>query len=135
MNDKEIDELIRQALNDESRPPEGLAERLDNKINEWDAAEKQRVLPRRRPFIYWISGVAAAIAIAVGAFFFVEKTVAPQNQQLADTYKDPRQAEIAASKALILLSENLNKGIDQMNDAEKNVKHVRHIVNEQLKAK
>lgn len=67
MNDKNIDELINKALQEEQALPEGLSRRLEEQINAWAATEekKTRSLTRRRT-LYWLSGVAASILLCIG---------------------------------------------------------------------
>lgn len=52
---------------------------------------------------------------------------------MADTYSDPEQAAKVASEALTLLSLNLNKGIDRVSDAKKEIQEVNKLINDQLK--
>jgi len=51
---------------------------------------------------------------------------------LADTYTNPQEAAIAAQKALAFMSSNLNKGIDQINDAQQEINKVNRILNKHL---
>ena len=50
MNDKNIDELINKALQEEQALPEGFSRRLEEQIDAWAATEekKTRSLTRRR---------------------------------------------------------------------------------------
>ena len=118
MNDKNIDELINKALQEEQALPEGLSRRLEEQIDAWAATEekKTRSLTRRRT-LYWLSGVAASILLCI---------------RLADTYTNPKDAAVAAEKALLLLSHNLNKGISQVNDAGQEIDKVNNILNKHL---
>nr|WP_129730864.1 hypothetical protein [Parabacteroides goldsteinii] len=130
MNDKQIDELIDKVLREDQSLPEGLSERLEQQIDNWAAAEKKKT-PRssfRRRSLYWFSGAAAIILFCIGIFRFTD----PGRNQLTDTYTNPQEAAIVAQKALTLLSENLNKGIDQMNDAQQEMDKVNKILNKHL---
>lgn len=132
MNDKQIDELINKVLHEDQTLPEGLSQRLEQQIDAWAAAE-QKETPRssfRRRSLYWLSGAAAAALLCVGIFQLTEQNTA---QPMADTYTNPQEAAQVAQKALALLSSNLNKGIDQMNDARQEMHKVNEILNKHLK--
>lgn len=134
MNDKQIDELINKVLREDQTLPEGLSERLEQQIDAWAATEKKETIRssfRRRP-LYWLSGAAAVALLCVGIFQFV----APEKEhQLADTYTNPQEAAIAAQEALAFLSINLNKGIEQVNEAQQEMNKVNEILNIHLKDK
>ncbi|WP_288205000.1 hypothetical protein [uncultured Parabacteroides sp.] len=133
MNDKQIDELINKVLREDQMLPEGLSERLEQQIDTWAAAEKKETLRSsfRRRSLYWISGTAAAILLLCIGIAGL-KDLETSKQQLADTYTNPQEAAIAAGKALAFMSSNLNKGIDQMNDAQQEINNVNRILNKHL---
>lgn len=133
MNDKQIDELINKVLREDQTLPEGLSERLEQQIDTWAAAEKKETLRSsfRRRSLYWISGTAAAILLLCVGIAGL-KDLETSKQQLADTYTNPQEAAIAAGKALAFMSSNLNKGIDQMNDAQQEINNVNRILNKHL---
>jgi len=60
----------------------------------------------RRPWIYWLSGVAAGILILVAIFVRFD----PFSRKIDDTYKDPKVAYLEAKKALLYISEKFNQG-------------------------
>ena len=133
MNDKQIDELINKVLREDQTLPEGLSERLEQQIDTWAAAEKKETLRSsfRRRSLYWINGTAAAILLLCVGIAGL-KDLETSKQQLADTYTNPQEAAIAAGKALAFMSSNLNKGIDQMNDAQQEINNVNRILNKHL---
>ena len=133
MNDKQIDELINKVLREDQMLPEGLSERLEQQIDTWAAAEKKETLRSsfRRRSLYWISGTAAAILLLCIGIAGL-KDLETSKQQLADTYTNPQEAAIAAGKAMAFMSSNLNKGIDQMNDAQQEINNVNRILNKHL---
>ncbi|WP_304247500.1 hypothetical protein [Parabacteroides gordonii] len=134
MNDKQIDELINKVLREDQTLPEGLSERLEQQIDAWAAAEKKEMIRSsfRRRSLYWLSGAAAVALLCVGIFQFA----APEKEyQLADTYTNPQEAAIAAQEALAFLSVNLNKGIEQVNEAQQEMNKVNEILNTHLKDK
>ena len=107
MDDKKIDELINKALQEEQALPEGLSRRLEKQIDTWASTEekKTRSLPRRRT-LYWLSGVAASILLCISFLQY--------------------------EKALLLLSQNLNKGISQVDNAGQEIDKVNNILNKHL---
>ena len=133
MNDKQIDELINKVLREDQTLPEGLSERLEQQIDTWAAAEKKETVRSsfRRRSLYWISGTAAAILLLCVGIAGL-KDLETGKQQLADTYTNPQEAAIADGKALAFMSSNLNKGIDQMNDAQQEINNVNRILNKHL---
>lgn len=134
MNDKQIDELINKVLREDQTLPEGLSERLEQQIDAWAAAEKKETIRSsfRRRSLYWLSGAAAIALLCVGIFQFA---ASEKEHQLADTYTNPQEAAIAAQEALAFLSVNLNKGIEQVNEAQQEMNKVNEILNIHLKDK
>lgn len=128
MNEKNIDELIAQALRDEARLPEGLEARLErhiDRISEPDRKEARRVPIRRR----WAGlRIAASVLLAIGigaGVYFAES-------QPEDTFKDPEEAARVAGQALLVMSENLNKGFDSMQQAETEITKVNQVIHKQI---
>lgn len=132
MNDKQIDELINKAFQEEQALPEGLSERLERQIDTWAAAEEKKTVRSsfRKRSLYWLSGAAAIALLCVGVFEFNEPE--PYKRQLADTYTNPQDAAVAAQKALLLLSQNLNKGIEQVNEAQQEMNKVNKILSKHI---
>ena len=127
MDDKKIDELINKALQEEQALPEGLSRRLEKQIDTWASTEekKTRSLTRRR-----LSGVAASILLCIS--FLQYKSSYQAYDRLSDTYTNPKDAAAAAEKALLLLSQNLNKGISQVDNAGQEIDKVNNILNKHL---
>lgn len=134
MNDKQIDELIDRVLKDEQSLPEGLSERLEQYVDNLSVAEKGKTVRHsifRAPSFYWISGIAATLLVGMALFFQTEiNAPAPVT---ADTFDDPKEAAIAAGNALAFMSKELNKGLDQVDDAKQNIEKVNQIINKTLK--
>ncbi len=131
MNDKRIDELIERALREEQTLPEGLSQRLEASIDSWaKKEEKGKVVSFRRKLWYGISSAAAVVLLCVGLFFFQQNA---SRNVMADTYSDPEEAAVVAEKALLLLSQNLNRGIAEVNNAGDEIEKVNDILNKQLK--
>lgn len=131
MNDKEIDDLINKALREEQALPKGLSERLERQIDSWAAEEekKTRSFSLKRS-LYWVSGIAAAILLCIGIFQY--STPLQPHEQMADTYTNPKEAAATAQKALLLMSQNLNKGFNQMDNAQQEINKVNNILNKHL---
>lgn len=131
MTDKQIDELIDRALKDENRLPEGLCRRLEEQIDSWAVQEKRgKRFGLRKQWLYRISGMAASLLLCIGIFIY--NSTAGSQPRLADTYTDPQEAAVVAEKALLLLSDNLNKGFNQVNKAEKGIRKVNDILNKHV---
>lgn len=129
MNDKEIDDLINKAMQNEQELPEGLSDRLEQYIDTLAAAEtkQQKKVTMRRSF-YWIGSVAAALIIAVALFFQVEKESQDNNPAIADTFDNPEEAAAVAYQALAFMSTQLNKGLEPIATAEKEIDKVNEIL-------
>lgn len=134
MNDKQIDGLIDKVLREDQTLPEGLSERLERQIDAWSAAEKKKPIRSsfRRRSLYRFSGAVAAIALLCAGIFGLTDLHTGKKQP-ADTYTNPQEAAVAARKALAFMSANLNKGIEQMNDAQQEINNVNKILNKHLK--
>ena len=126
MNEQKIDELIDKALREEAQLPEGLGARLERHIDGLaasDRAEARRIPMRRR----WLARFSVAASIWTG-IYFSGKENAPK-----DTFSDPQEAALVASQALAFMSENLNKGLDNMQQAQKKVAEVNNVLDKQFK--
>jgi hypothetical protein len=108
MNDKDFDRLLDEALR--IPIPEGLAERLENRIERLAAAEKKHTLRRR---LRWVAGVAAAVLLAAGIFMQTEGRPSVP----ADTFSNPEEAAEAAGHALAFMSAQMNNGLNRVSAA------------------
>ncbi|MCD7937525.1 MAG: hypothetical protein LUG98_11740 [Tannerellaceae bacterium] len=106
--------------------PEGLEERLEQKLSE-HIAGKQRSF---RYYLIRVAGVAAAVLLGAGIFFH---TLLPAESVTADTFDDPVEAAIVAEQTLIFLSEQLNLGLNQVKEAQGEIHKINNIVYQQLK--
>jgi len=64
----------------------------------------------RRPWIYWIAGVAASVLILVAVFVKFD----PFSKSIEDNYKDPQTAYMEARKILLYVSAKFNKGTGRL---------------------
>jgi hypothetical protein len=68
-----------------------------------------------RPWIYWISGIAAGLLILVAIFVKFD----PFSSRIKDTYKDPQTAYVEARKILLFVSSTFNKGTSSLKSVGK----------------
>lgn len=131
MNDKKIDELIDRVLQEEQLLPEGLSRRLEQQIDAWAVVEKKRSLrPIHKRMLYGLCGVAASILLCLALFQYGVPSHTPEC--FCDTYTNPQDAAVAAEKALLLLSQNLNKGLQQVDNAGQEIDKINTILNKHL---
>jgi hypothetical protein len=64
----------------------------------------------KRPYIYWISGVAAGLLILVAVLVKFD----PFTRTIDSTYQDPQTAYLEAKKILFYVSNKLNKGTSRL---------------------
>ncbi len=93
-------------------PNPGFEQRFLSQIKEIPAIP---LAPERRQ-IYYITSIAAGILLLCGLIFTFRHDIIknPGNHLLKDTYTNPAAAYIAAKKALVMVSVNLNTGLDQV---------------------
>lgn len=113
--------------------PEGLEEKLNNLIDEWDTHEKrvQKLnKPRRVIRLQWIASIAASLLIlfTVGTYVCDSQIASAP----IDTCATPEEAYVQAQKALVMLSANLNKGMKEVETVQKTTDKIRENVYQQL---
>ena len=145
MNDKELNKLISDAFEDEIKIPEGLSERLENRLNKEiqkhsslvilnevkDLKDSSSLRNDKRIAVF---AIAASILLCVGLFFAINFH-SQDSDKLADTFQDPIEARIYAEKTLIMVSENLNKGLDSFEKAKENMDYTHKVLNNSLTIK
>ncbi len=109
--------------------PEGLEERLVERLDKQINKNKRIALNRT---LYRITAIAAVALLCVGIAFY-QGAATGSSKTIADTYTDPHEAAQVAGKALAFMSSNLNKGLEQVDDANKEIQEVNKILNQQLK--
>ena len=113
--------------------PEGLEERLEAKIDEWERVEEQKTAERLmfpKPMRYAAIDACIALVFGVGYYFLSQED--PVNLAEQDTYQDPVVAQREAEKALNLLAYNLNKGMGQLEKAKAISDRTETTLNKQL---
>lgn len=139
MIDKEFDKLISTALDKDQDIPEGLSERLDSMIDNLEREEQLSSQSKNnrivRHLFVWTSSIAACLLIT----FLLIKPKEPRFSDpiqyaslIEDTYTNPKDAAIATEKALAILSEKFNLGIESVNNSKQKIDKVNKEVNNYL---
>lgn len=130
MNDQQIDELIRQALKNQSQVPVHLEERLERHIDRLAADEKKSVrIPTYRNRIRrWCVAASILLVLGVGTTAYFSAS----DSRPKDTFDNPEEAVKAAEQALTLLSQNLNKGFGEMNQAQQEMEKIHAVVTKHI---
>ena len=107
--------------------PDGLEERLSAFIDRLPARKRAT---RIAPVWRWVSGVAAALILASAAgLYFTRQPAAPKRSD------QEMYACAEAQRALILVSQKLNKGARQWQEAQQEIVKTNQIINKHLKFK
>lgn len=99
---------------------------LEQRLESWiDQQEPQKKTFRLNPWIYRIAGVAAVFAVVITIYI----TSKPSKIELSmkDTYKDPQVAYAEAKKALMYVSQQLNRGTAPLGQMDKLNKGMRRL--------
>lgn len=95
---------------------EELDASFDDKIIELiNQEESQSNRRTRRFYIYAASGIAASLLIIMSLFFQFD----PFTKRIKETFSDPQLAYTEARRALLMVSQTLNSGIDPIAKASK----------------
>ncbi|EJW96259.1 hypothetical protein EVA_15635 [gut metagenome] len=105
-----------------------MAERLESRIDRLAKDERLKERFKRRS-LFWIPAAAAIL----GVILLIGDGFKGDNPRMADTYSDPEEAALVAQEALAFMSKNLNKGLNQMDDAGKDIVRINSIINKQIK--
>ncbi len=112
--------------------PENLENKLNNLIDDLDKQANIKIQKSKGLSINWkwVSGIAASIAIFVSAGLFFQKSFDKKTDYVVqDTYSDPKEAYLETQKAILLVSNRLNKGLQQVGAVQNNVDKVNKIMN------
>lgn len=139
MTDKELERLLDRFASDEitgseqqqlieqleaaesPAMPDGLEHRLAATIDTLDASERTRksisLRPRRKYPLRVIAGLAASVAVivALGVHMFTPQPSTPTTP--LDTCATPEEAYAETQRALLIFSNALNKGMEQLETA------------------
>ena len=103
--------------------PDHLEEKLSSYIDRLPDKKRQVLFSRNWK---WISGIAAGIILAISTGLYVYRQ--PSSKRLSD---QEIYACAEAQRALILVSQKLNKGTNQWQQAQKEIIETNRIVNKQ----
>ncbi|HIZ27092.1 MAG TPA: hypothetical protein H9969_08525 [Candidatus Barnesiella merdipullorum] len=107
--------------------PDGLEERLSSFIDRLPARKKAI---RFTPVWRWVSGVAAIVILASAAGLYFTRQ--PAQPQLSE---QEMYACAEAQRALLLVSQKLNEGTQQWQEAQQEIVKTNRIINKHLKIK
>ena len=106
--------------------PEGLEERLSQRIDQWNVQKKRHITKH----LQWIGSIAASLLLLFGAGWYLQDSQPSAHRQ--DTCATPEEAYAEAQRTLVLFSTALNKGMKQMNVIQKTSEQVERNLQEQL---
>ena len=115
--------------------PENLESKLNSLIDQLAEKEEKKLLPKTKRLWIWTSAAACIIVLIVSSVIMkpeIENLLGHQNQHVR-IITDPEEAAIEAQKALALMSENFNKGTNQLALVSTNVEKVNQLVEKQFK--
>lgn len=132
--------------------PESLKQNIETLIDgflsektkheEIQPAMPKRAFTHRKPIISWLASIAALLVITLCSIYFgslvqtdTDNISANAKIELRDTYSDSEIARKEAQKALILVSQNFNKGIEQAEVVSDNINKVNKILNKKINNK
>jgi hypothetical protein len=126
MPEKELFSLYSKAAEEEV-PVNGFIENLE-KVIDGQALKK---IDSGKSIMYWISGIAAGLALLLTSYFLlVHKPVGiDQRQALQDTFKDPQLAYEETQKVLLYVSQTMNKATAPLSNFSKINKPVQRLQN------
>lgn len=126
MPEKELFSLYSMAA-DEEVPVNGFMENLERVIDSQSVTSPGS----RKSVMYWISGIAAGIALLLTSYFLlINNPFADDRQQaMKDTYQDPQLAYKETQKVLLYISQTMNKGTARLSNVSKLGKSVQNLQN------
>jgi len=133
LDEKEL--FLNMHKNDPIEVPEKLEDRLNTLIDKLSEEEKTKQKRKR----LWIQAgsIAAGIALLISAGLYFHKrqeTINPDKPSLTSQVSEEDQAKIKeAQEALMLLSANFNKGVEQVEFASANLNRTSEILNKTFK--
>lgn len=112
--------------------PAGLEEKISLFIDRLNK-EQPEMRKRTHKSYMWsrVAGAAASVAL-IASIGLWQYSAAQKNKVRADTYRSPEEAREATLKALELFSQNLSKGLEPVQKANKELEKTQEIVNQTL---
>ena len=117
----------------EQRPPQGMEQRLENLIDQWDTQERRTIKAEKRRNtlrLQWIGNIAACLLLLFGAGWYLSDQGTHSTAQ--DTCATPEEAYAQAEKALVMFSTVLNKGMNQMAEVRTTTEKAERTLQKQL---
>lgn len=125
--------LSLQAIKKPIDIPSSLESKISKLIDNLDQNENKKSQKIKNLWI-WIASSAACIIIVLSVGFYLNEN--RTNYQMAvetkDTFDDPNQAYKEVEQALILVSNNMNKGIEQLSVISSNMDKTSDIFNKSI---
>lgn len=114
----------------EQEIPEGLNERLQAKIDEWNTAEKAAKETRKRiriPRLSVIAGIAASLLVLISIGIYLQRPITPKA-----TEPTPEEAYAQTEKALRIFANAIDKSMEQIETVEETSAKINRQINRQL---
>lgn len=126
MPEKELFSLYSGAAIEEV-PVKGFMENLEKVIDDQSSVK----IGLKKSIVYWISGLAAGIALLLAGYFLIVHKPADfiDNYAVRDTYQDPQLAYEETQKVLLYISQKMNEGTVQLHNVAKLSKPVQNLQN------
>lgn len=119
--------------------PSALESKLNALIDELADSENKtaRVINlKKKKKLIWIGSIAASLILMIGIGHYFINTNRIDGPTIAKTINNDEQKQMEeAQKALVLLSSNFNKGIDQLSLVSENISKTNGILDKTLKRK
>jgi hypothetical protein len=90
------------------------AQKLETEILSRIAREEPEIPTRKIAFQRWLVAASIILVVFTGVVLFKNKDSA-----IKDTYSDPKLAYVETQKALMLVSQKMNKGMDPLSNINK----------------
>ena len=129
-NEKEMFMQLQSSTGD-GHVPVDLEERLSKAIDKWDIDEQINRKSRRNKRVYhlqWLGSIAASLLIMLSFGWYLYNPTPART----DTCATPEEAYMEAQKALAHFSIALNKGMQQMETAQKTTESIEKNILKQL---
>lgn len=130
--EKEI--FMQLAAHPDPEIPESLERKLSCKIDEWDTRERRALKAKKHTRVIrlqWIGSIAASLIILLSVGWYLHGNYSVSTPQ--DTCATPEEAYAQAQKALVMLSNSLNKGMEKVEAVQETTEKIQENINEQLK--
>ena len=129
-----VDSELFHVLYDPTRIPlpEGLAERLEKKIDRHQQEQTVRKSGSKARKLYVsLLSAAAVVLLCIGIFVFIHKN--SKSDFIADTFTNPQEAAIAAEQTLLYVSSKLNQGLAPLEKVKESIHKTNEIINENVR--